>query len=101
MFSSVSQPSKTILQNSIIQRPFLSLSRIVALSASLGTIPSGSERCLSDYFKYLLVFLVLWSMALLTEVSLAAVAFRGSIFDDQPRKAAEYLLYIKLGECNA
>lgn len=44
------------------------------------------------------IFTVLWSLALLTEVAIAAVAFRGSIFDDGPRRSAEYLLYAKLGE---
>ena len=45
-----------------------------------------------------MAFLVLWAVALLTELAIIVISMRGTIFQDEPRAAAEYLLYLKLGE---
>lgn len=58
----------------------------------------NDSDCHAEFVKYVLFFIVLWAVALLTEVFIAAVALRGTIFNDQERRAAEYLLYVKLGE---
>ena len=47
---------------------------------------------------YVLLFVVLWTVAVFTEVTIAAVSLRGTIYDDRERAAAEYLLYARLGE---
>ena len=52
----------------------------------------------SQFVTYVLLFIVLWTVALLTEVTIAAVSLRGTIYNDGERSAAEYLLYVRLGE---
>ena len=47
---------------------------------------------------YVLLFVVLWTVAVFTEVTIAAVSLRGTIYNDRERAAAEYLLYARLGE---
>ena len=48
--------------------------------------------------SYVLLFIVLWTVAVFTEVTIAAVSLRGTIYNDGERAAAEYLLYARLGE---
>ena len=55
------------------------------------------QPCRAGFSQSVVSFLLLWSVALLTELAIAAVAMRGTIFHDEPREAAEYLLYLKLG----
>ena len=45
-----------------------------------------------------MLFIVLWTVAVFTEVTIAAVSLRGTIYNDGERAAAEYLLYARLGE---
>ena len=55
----------------------------------------------NEYFQfvsYVLLFIVLWTVAVFTEVTIAAVSLRGTIYNDGERAAAEYLLYARLGE---
>ena len=76
---------------------------IIHLAILIGneTITTESETqfiCQTQFVRFVLLFIILWSVALLTEVTIAAVALRGTIFNDEERKAAEYLLYLKLSE---
>ena len=48
--------------------------------------------------SFVLLFIVLWTVAVFTEVTIAAVSLRGTIYNDGERAAAEYLLYVRLGE---
>lgn len=73
-----------------------SASSIGQLSGNASYGDGGS--CGSGFQQLSASFLSLWSLALLTEAAVAAVALRGTIFHDGPRRAAEYLLYVKLGE---
>jgi len=62
------------------------------------TLESDEDDCRPGFLALGWGFVGLWSAALATEVAVAAVAIRGTVFDDSPRVAAEYLLYFKLGE---
>ena len=48
--------------------------------------------------SFVLLFIVLWTVAVFTEVTIATVSLRGTIYNDGERAAAEYLLYVRLGE---
>ncbi len=61
-------------------------------------LSDDDDTCRSDFVRYVLLFVVVWSVALLTEVTIAAVALKGTIFVDEERRAQEYLLYVKLGK---
>ncbi len=48
------------------------------------------------FIQHASAFIVLWSLAFISEVTIAFVSLRGTIFNDKKRAAAEYLLYLKL-----
>ena len=73
-------------------------SNVTALSPLSDLFPSSTAGCRSHFLLLMSAFLVLWALALLTEAVIACVSMRGTIFDDEPRRAAQYLLYVKLGE---
>lgn len=52
--------------------------------------------CHYEWLQYVISFLALWSVALITEITIVVVSSRGTIFSDGPRKMAEFLLYVKL-----
>ena len=51
-----------------------------------------------QFVSYVLLFIALWTVAVFTEVTIAAVSLRGTIYNDGERAAQEYLLYVRLGE---
>ena len=59
---------------------------------------SVMAKCHVEWLQYVVSFLVLWSVALATEVAIVVVSMRGTIFSDGPRRMAEFLLYVKLSE---
>ncbi|XP_059079091.1 diacylglycerol lipase-alpha-like isoform X2 [Tigriopus californicus] len=56
----------------------------------------ASSWCHMAFVRYVVCFLLLWGVALLVELAIALVSLRGTIFEDQPRRSIEFLLYLKL-----
>ena len=60
------------------------------------TVSRQAATCHYEWLQYVISFLALWSVALVTEITIVIVSSRGTIFSDGPRKMAEFLLYVKL-----
>ncbi len=67
-------------------------------NSTFGPPGNSDKSCRGGFLRLSASFLAVWSLALLTEAAVAAVALRGTIFHDGPRRFAEYLLYAKLGK---
>lgn len=76
--------------------------RLVALGVARGVGDfTPTEECATNLRDLILGYLVLISVSLVLECSIAFASTRGSILTHAPRSSIEYLLYGRLGKFNS
>ena len=58
--------------------------------------PVFETACQKEFLHILIGFLVTWICAILVEIAIIIVSWKGTILEDELRWHSEYLLYIKL-----
>lgn len=57
-----------------------------------------SAECVLQLWEFILSYLIVLGLSLLSEFAICVVAMRGSILDTTPRASMQHLLYIRLGK---
>ena len=71
--------------------------RIIALAIILGVV-DFDETCSHALREHVLGYLVILSVCVVLEATIAIISMRGSILDTEPRVSMQYLLYTRLGK---
>ena len=55
-------------------------------------------ECTKNLKGHIIGYIIILGLCVLLEMAVAYVSMRGTILSPEPRKAMEYILYIRLGE---